>query len=136
MFICPLEPNTFVLINYFRVWMPPVIVNVYKCFCSFYWLVTSTDFTAPSLDFNFQEGADTVACINVTIIDDNNLEGDHTFTVNLGGMITPILTGGTGGFGTSMSTTVTIQDPEGMLSIPSKISQQSSGTTLFYNMVG
>jgi len=98
--------------------------------------VTNTDFTAPSLDFSFQVGADTTACIDVAIIDDNNLEGDHTFTVNLGGMITPTLTGGTGGFGTSSSTTVTIQDPEGMLSIPSRISQQSSGATLFCNMVG
>ena len=92
-----------------------------------------TDFTAPSLDFNFQVGTDTTACIDVTIIDDNNLEGDHTFTVNLGGMITPTLTGG---FGSPSSTTVTIQDPEGMFSIPSRISQQSSSTMLFCNMVG
>ena len=87
-----------------------------------------TDFTAPSLDFSFPVGADATACIDVTIIDDNNLEGDHTFTVNLGGMITPTLTGG---FGTPSSTTVTIQDPEGMSSIPSRMSQQSSSTTLF-----
>jgi len=66
-------------------------------------------------------GAVTTACIDVTIMDDNNLEGDHTFTVNLGGMITPTLTGGTGGFGTPMSTTITIQDPEGMSSIPSRM---------------
>jgi len=84
--------------------------------------VVGTDFTAPSLDFNFQVGTDTTACIDVTIIDDNNLEGDHTFTVNLMGVITPTLTGGMGGFGTTMSTTVTIQDPEGMLSIPSRMS--------------
>ena len=102
----------------------------------FYCLVAGTDFSAPSLDFNFQVGADTTACINVTIIDDNNLEGDHAFTINLGGMITPTLSGGTGGFGTPSSTTVTIQDPEGMISIPSRISQQSSSTTLFCNMVG
>jgi len=81
-------------------------------------------------------GTDTTACIDVTITDDNNLEGDHIFTVNLGGMITPTLSGGMGGFGTSMSTTVTIQDPEGMFSIPSRISQKSSSTTLFCNMVG
>ena len=88
----------------------------------FYCLVAGTDFSAPSLDFNFQVGADTTACIDVIIMDDNNLEGDHTFTVNLGGMITPTLSGGTGGFGTPSSTTVTIQDPEGMLSIPSRMS--------------
>ena len=92
-----------------------------------------TDFTATSLDFSFPVGAVTTACIDVTIIDDNNLEGDHTFTVNLQGMITPTLTGG---FGSPSSTTITIQDPEGMSSIPSRISQQSSGTTLFCNMVG
>ena len=84
--------------------------------------MVGTDFSATSLDFSFPVGADATACIDVTIIDDNNLEGDHTFTVNLGGMITPTLTGGTGGFGTPSSTTVTIQDPEGMLSIPSRMS--------------
>ena len=82
-----------------------------------------TDFTATSLDFSFPVGAVTTACIDVTITDDNNLEGDHTFTVNLGGIITPTLSGGAGGFGTPMSTTVTIQDPEGMFSIPYRISQ-------------
>jgi len=76
--------------------------------------VDGTDFSATFLDFNFQVGTDTTACIDVTITNDTNLEGDHTFSVNLGGMITPTLTGGTGGFGTPMSTTVTIQDPEGM----------------------
>ena len=76
-----------------------------------------TDFTATSLDFSFPVGTDTTACIDVTIIDDNNLEGDHDFTVDLEGKITPTLTGGTGGFGTPSSTTVTIQDPEGMLSV-------------------
>ena len=110
----------------------------YKCFCSFCYLAAGTDFSATSLDFSFQVGTDTTACIDVTIIDDNNLEGDHTFTVNLGGMITPPLTGGTGGtagFGTAMSTTITIQDPEGtcMSSIPSRISQHSSSTTSFCN---
>jgi len=98
--------------------------------------VDGTDFSAPSLDFNFQVGTDTTACIDVTIMDDNNLEGDHTFTVNLGEMIMPTLSGGTGGFGTPIFTSVTIQDPEGMLSIPSRMSQQSSSSTLFCNMVG
>ena len=52
-------------------------------------------------------------------MDDSNLEGDHTFTVDLdGGTITPNLMAG---FGSPMSTTVTIQDPEGMLSLPSKM---------------
>jgi len=95
--------------------------------------VDGTDFTAPSLDFNFQVGTDTTACIDVTIIDDNNLEGDHNFGLLLGGMITPTLTGG---FGTPSFTSVIIQDPEGMSSIPSRMSQQSSSTTLFCNMVG
>jgi len=104
-----------------------------KCFCSFCCPVVGTDFGAPSLDFNIPVGTDTTACIDVTIVDDSNLEGDHAFTVNLGEMITPTLTGGTGGFGTPMSTTITIQDPEGMFSIPSRISQQSSSTSLFCN---
>jgi len=98
--------------------------------------VNGTDFTLPSLDFNFQVGTDTTACIDVTIIDDNILEGDHNFGLLLRGMITPTLAGGMGGFGTPLFTSVTIQDPEGMSSIPSRMSQQSSSTTLFCNMVG
>ena len=51
-------------------------------------------------------------------MDDSNLEGNHTFAVNLDGVITPNLMAG---FGSPMSTTVTIQDPEGMLSLPFKM---------------
>jgi len=73
--------------------------------------VNSIDFSAPSLEFNFQVGTNTTACIDVNILDDDNLEGDHSFTVDLGGMITPNLTAG---FGSQSSTAITIRDPEGM----------------------
>ena len=67
-----------------------------------------------SLVFNFEVGTATQACINITIIDDVDLEGDHTFGVALGANA-PALGGETGEFGLSTSTIVTIQDPEGML---------------------
>ena len=77
--------------------------------------VEGVDFASSgSLIFNFEVGTATQACINITIIDDVDLEGDHTFSVTLGAN-TPALGGGTGGFGFSTSTSVTIQDPEGML---------------------
>jgi len=70
-------------------------------------------------------GTGTTACIAITITDDNNLEGDHTFTVDLLNiqiigddlrrMVSMI------GIGSPSSTTVTIQDPEGMLSVPSRM---------------
>ena len=70
------------------------------------------DFAASgSLKFNFTEG--TQACINIDIVNDMDFEGDHSFEVTLGPNI-PTLRGGTGGFGSSTSTTVTIQDYEGM----------------------
>ena len=70
------------------------------------------DFAASgSLTFNFAEG--TQACINIDIMNDMDFEGDHSFEVTLGPNI-PTLRGGTGGFGSSTSTTVTIQDYEGM----------------------
>ena len=63
-------------------------------------------------------GTSTSACIDVDILDDSNLEGDHTFAISLTGVITPTLAAG---LGSPTSTTVTIQDPEGMLSLPSKM---------------
>ena len=60
--------------------------------------------------FNFGMGPVSQACIDVTINDDDNLEGDHTFTVDLGVTHVPAL----GGTGSPTSTTITIQDPEGM----------------------
>jgi len=73
-----------------------------------------TDFASSgSLEFSFDVGAVTSACIDVSIIDDFDLEGDHTFTVSLGGTNTPSLGGGTGGFGAQTTTAITIQDPEG-----------------------
>ena len=66
--------------------------------------------TAPP--FEFQVGALSQACIDVAINDDEDLEGDHTFTVDLGATSVPALGGG---LGTPSSTTITIQDPEGML---------------------
>ena len=66
-----------------------------------------------SLEFSFDVGAVTPACIDVSIVDDLDLEGDHTFTVTLGGTNTPSLGGGTAGFGAQTTTAITIQDPEG-----------------------
>ena len=65
--------------------------------------------------FSFGVGAVTPACVNIAIIDDDDLEGDHTFSLSLGGTNTPSLGGGTGGFGAQTTTAVTIQDPEGTL---------------------
>ena len=76
--------------------------------------VEGVDFaSSDSLIFNFKVGTATQACINITIIDDVDLEGDHTFRVTLGANA-PALGGETGGFGLSTSTIVTIQDPEGI----------------------
>lgn len=65
--------------------------------------------------FEFQMGALSQACINIAINDDDDLEGNHTFTVDLGVTSVPALGGGTGGLGIPSSTTITIQDPDGML---------------------
>lgn len=65
--------------------------------------------------FEFQMGALSQACINIAINDDDDLEGNHTFTVDLAMTSVPALEGGTGGLGTPSSTTITIQDPDGML---------------------
>ena len=67
------------------------------------------------LTFNFQVGEATQACTNVTIMDDDDLEGNHTFEVILD--TNRVLGGGTGGLGSPTSTTITIQDPEGILVI-------------------
>ena len=87
-----------------------------KCFF-FFFPVEGVDFVSlSSLTFNFEVGTATQACINITIIDDVDLEGDRIFDVILG-TNTPALRGGTGGFGFPTSTTITIQDSEGMLVI-------------------
>ena len=65
--------------------------------------------TAPP--FEFQVGALSQACIDIAINDDDDLEGDHAFTVELGVISIPAL----GGVGTPLATTITIQDPDGML---------------------
>ena len=70
--------------------------------------------TSGSLTFNFEVGTATQACINITIINDVDLEGDHTFDIILG-TNTPALGGGTGGLTLPTSTTITIQDSEGKL---------------------
>ena len=67
------------------------------------------------LTFKFQDGESTQACTNVTIMDDDDLEGNHTFEVILDK--NRVLGGGTGGLGSPASTTITIQDPEGILVI-------------------
>lgn len=61
--------------------------------------------------FEFQVGALSQACIDITINDDDDLEGDHAFTVELGVISIPAL----GGIGTPLATTITVQDPDGML---------------------
>ena len=77
--------------------------------------VNGVDFTSSgSLIFNFEVGTATQACISITIIDDMDLEGDHTFDVTLGAN-TPALGGGREGFSLPASTTITIQDSGGML---------------------
>ena len=79
--------------------------------------MNGADFAASgSLMFNFQVGTVSRACIEVDIINDMDLEGDHSFDVTLGAN-TPALGGGTEGLGFSTSTIVTIQDPEGLLLI-------------------
>ena len=64
-----------------------------------------------SLTFNFQVGTVSSSCINVTINDDDDLEGDHSFDVTLGDTSTPMLLGG---LGFPSFTTITIEDPEGI----------------------
>ena len=71
--------------------------------------VDGADFSATTPMFNFGMGPVSQVCIDVTIIDDTNLEGDHTFTVDLGTTSVPL-----GGTGSPTSTTITIQDPEGI----------------------
>ena len=61
--------------------------------------------------FEFQVGPLFQACIDITINDDDDLEGDHAFTVELGVISIPAL----GGVGTPLATTITVQDPDGML---------------------
>ena len=66
--------------------------------------------TAPP--FQFQVGALSPACIDIAINDDDDLEGNHTFIVELDATSTPALGGG---LGTPSTTTITIQDSDGML---------------------
>ena len=76
------------------------------------------DFAASgSLTFKFQMGAEgNKSCIDIDIMNDMNFEGDHSFEVTLGPNM-PTLRGGTGGFGSSTSTTIIIQDYKGMFVI-------------------
>ena len=70
------------------------------------------DFAASGVfQFSFGVGAVTPACVDISITNDDDLEGDHTFSLNLGGTNTPSL----GGTGAPTTTAVTIQDPEGIL---------------------
>ena len=52
--------------------------------------VDGIDFTASVPMFNFGLGPVLQACIDVAIIDDTDLEGDHTFTVELGAASPPL----------------------------------------------
>lgn len=68
---------------------------------------------ASYLTFNFEVGEATQACTNVTIMDDDDLQGNQTFDVVLNK--NPVLGGGTRGLSSPTFTTITIQDPEGIL---------------------
>ena len=64
-----------------------------------------------SLTFNFQVGTVSSSCINITINNDDDLEGNHSFDVTLGDTSTPV---SLGGLGSPSFTTITIEDPEGI----------------------
>jgi len=75
--------------------------------------VVGEDYTEPSprqVTFSSGDNVDDTACATFMIINDNNLEFDHEFTVTLssvtptGPVLSPM----------SQSTTVTITDDEGM----------------------
>ena len=67
------------------------------------------DFSASAPIFNFGMGPVLQACIDVVIANDDDLEGEHNFTVELGATSVPAL-----GTSSPISTTITIQDPEGI----------------------
>ena len=71
--------------------------------------VDGMDFTASAPIFNFGMGTVLEACIDVVIANDDDLEGEHNFTVELGATSVPALR-----TGPLTSTTITIQDPEGI----------------------
>ena len=71
------------------------------------------DFTEPSLlqvTFSSGDVVGDTACTTLGIIDDNNLEGDHEFTVNLESVTPP----GPVISNSSSTTTVSIMDDEGI----------------------
>ena len=74
--------------------------------------VVGSDFTVEDpLTVTFNSGTTSsgdTACADITVLDDDALEGDHSFTVQLAST-TP--TGVT--IGTDSSTTVTVQDNDG-----------------------
>jgi len=76
--------------------------------------VVGEDYTEPSplqVTFSRSDNINDTACATFGIINDNNLEFDHEFTVSLSGVTPtgPVLSL------MSSSTTVTITDDEGML---------------------
>jgi len=76
--------------------------------------VVGEDYTEPSplqVTFSSGDNINDTACATFGIINDNNLEFDHEFTVSLSGVTPtgPVLSL------MSSSTTVTITDDEGML---------------------
>jgi len=80
--------------------------------CAFILSVAGQDFNAPSSEVTFPSGdavGDT-ACATYVIINDNNLEFDHEFTVSLSTVTPtgPVLSA------PSSTTIVTITDDEGM----------------------
>ena len=81
--------------------------------CVFILSVAGQDFNAPSppeVTFSSGDVQDDTACATFGIINDNNLEFDHEFTVSLS-TVTPT---GPNLTGMRSSTVVTITDDEGM----------------------
>ena len=71
-----------------------------------------SDYTNISSDevFPFGSTDNDTACVNITIMDDDILEGDHTFTVTLTTLDPDVMLG-------NHETTITIIDNEGNLAI-------------------
>ena len=69
--------------------------------------VTNTDFTPPApFDITFAVGAPDTSCVNVMIVDDNVLEGDYDFSVDIDDVGTSAM------IGTPDATVITITDDE------------------------
>ena len=70
------------------------------------------DYTSVSFDVAFPSGStdNATACVNINILDDDILEGDHTFTVTLTILDPDVMLD-------NNETTITIRDDEGKFSM-------------------